>query len=193
MVAGRILVIKSFFWIGKKPIVYFLAKTKQNNKMYNLYTLRKTGATPESNDNFLRVRNRIRGIKNFYQKESIINKKICYVQSKKYTFLNKYMKTITLYFYVSSNFFFNNNIIKKQILNYNFLVKKGKKLVIFSIRHKLLCLVKNKLKVDVFLFLQLIIKKIMPFIFYRTRYSSGRKYKIPYIISTIKSYRLALK
>lgn len=64
---------------------------------------------------------------------------------------------------------------------------------ILNMFRKVLYLLKYQFNIDLFLYFQYIIKKLMPSIYFYIKYASGRKYKIPCLISKKKSYNIALK
>jgi ribosomal protein S7 len=118
--------------------------------------------------------------------------KIKYFRYLNLFFSRRFLYLKTLYSW-SIKHFIQSKGLKIFIFNTNFLIKNGKKVFVLNVFYKVLCLLKHQFNVDLFLYPQYVIKKIMPSIYFYIKYASGRKYKIPCLISKKKSYNLALK
>lgn len=106
--------------------------------------------------------------------------------TKKFT----YLKTVYRW---SLNHFIRSKSLKKFIFNLNFLTKNGKKIFVLNVFRKALYLLKHQFNFDLFFYFENVIRKLTPAIYFYIKYASGRKYKIPCLISMKKSYNIALK
>jgi small subunit ribosomal protein S7 len=203
----RISIIKSFFWkeINKKEnsssIIYYFKKlsvfkAKKFEKL--IIKLKKKRLIKKTEQLFflnsttwvIWSTRRYKLINEVYKKVYI--DKIKYFWYLKLLFFRRFYYRKTLYSW-SLKHFMQTKSLKKFFLNVNFLIRKGKKIFILRVFYKTLCLLKHQFNIDLFLYFQYIIKKLTPAIYFYIKYASGRKYKIPCLISKRKSYNIALK
>jgi small subunit ribosomal protein S7 len=203
----RISIIKSFFWkeVNKKEnlpsiIFYFKKLSVFKAKKFEKFTakLKKKRLIKDTEKLFflnsstwvIWSTRRYKLINEAHKKVYI--DKIKYFWYLKLFFFRRFHYRKTLYSW-SVKHFIQTDSLKEFFFNINFLIKKGKKIFVLHVFRKVLFLLKYQFNVDLFLYFQYVIKKLIPSIYFYIKYASGRKYKIPCLISKKKSYNIALK